>query len=185
MKSIFTGMGVALALACVLGLTAFAQTAAPQAGTQQPRPAQGRFERRGHGGERLRVRFGHRFERRAFRQLNLTDAQRQQMRAIRERYQQGFQTQRQELRQLAEVRRGGGTWTPEQEARAKELRTQMRANAERMHAEVLGTLTPEQQAQLKQQREQFEQRREEFRQQMKERRERRLNTQPATPPVNN
>jgi Spy/CpxP family protein refolding chaperone len=185
MKSIVIKLGLTLALACALGLTTFAQTPAPQTGTQPQRPAQGRFERRGRGDRRI-GRFEHRFERHAFKQLNLTDAQRQQMRAIRERYQQSFQTQRQELRQLAEVRRGGGTWTPEQEARAKELRAQLRANGEKLHAEILGTLTPEQQTQLKQQREQFKQRRDEFRQGMKERRGRRLNAQPATPPpVNN
>jgi Spy/CpxP family protein refolding chaperone len=176
MKSIVTRTGLMLALACALGLVTFAQTTAPQAGTPQRTPM-GRFERRGPRGDR-RAKFEHKFERHAFKQLNLSDAQ---MRAIHERYQQSFQTQRQELRQLAQTRRNGGTLTAEQQARAQELHAQLRANREKLHAEVLGTLTPEQRDQLKQQREQFKER-------MKQRRAGRPDLQPGTattPPVNN
>ncbi|MFL6210930.1 MAG: Spy/CpxP family protein refolding chaperone [Pyrinomonadaceae bacterium] len=178
MKSIVTRTGLTLALAGALGVVTFAQTPTPQAGTPQ-RTSVGRFERRGQRGDR-RAKFEHKFERHAFKQLNLSDAQHQQMRATRERYQQSFQTQRQELRQLAETRRNGGTLTAEQQARAKELHAQLRANREKMHAEVLGTLTTEQRDQLKQQREQIKER-------MKERRAGRPDLQPgpATPPVNN
>jgi Spy/CpxP family protein refolding chaperone len=185
MKSTWTKAALTLALAFVgaQGLTALAQTPAPQAGA----PGEQRPERLGRRGRMGRLKGAHGFERRALGSLNLTDAQRQQMRAIRERYQQSFQPQRQELRQLAELRRGGGTWTPEQEARAKELHTQLRANAEKLHAELQGVLTPEQQQQLKQEREQFKQRREEFRERRKERRGLR-GAPPAptpTPDINN
>ena len=174
MKSTWTKAGLVLALVCALGLTAFAQTPATQTPTQRPEGGRiGRHGRMGRGGGRLKMRF----ERRALHSLNLNDAQRGQFKAIHERYRQGFQTQRQELRQLAEVRRNGGTWSAEQEARAKELRTQMRANNEKMRAEIFSTLTPEQQQQLKQEREQFKER-------MKERRNR-LGAPTATPPVVN
>jgi Spy/CpxP family protein refolding chaperone len=171
MKSTWTKAGLVLALACALGLTAFAQTPAPQ--TPAPRPEAGRFGRHGHMG-RGGAGFERRFEHRALRSLNLSDAQHQQFKAIRERYQQSFQPQRQELRQLAEIRRNGGTWSAEQEARARELHTQLRANAEKLRAEMNGVLTPEQQQQLKQEREQFRER-------MKERRER-FGAPPSTTP---
>jgi periplasmic protein CpxP/Spy len=178
MKSFMTKAGLTLALVCATGLATFAQTAAPQTGAAgRGGEKHGRLGRHKRGGE-----FGRKGARHAFRQLNLTEQQREQMRAIRERYQQGFQTQRQELRQLADARRGGGTLTEAQLTRLHELRTQLRANAEKMHAEMQSVLTAEQQAQLKQQREQFRERREEF----KQRRKNRLGTQPGpTPPVNN
>ena len=172
MKNTWTKAGLVLALACVLGPTALAQTPAPQAPTQRPETGRiGRHGRMGLGGGK----FERRFEHRALRGLNLSDAQHQQFQAIRERYQQSFQPQRQELRQLAEIRRNGGTWSAEQEARARELHTQMRANAEKMRTEMNGVLTPEQQQQLKQEREQFKERRKERRQ--------RFGAPPAAPPV--
>jgi Spy/CpxP family protein refolding chaperone len=180
MKNTLTKTGLTLALVGAFGLVSFAQTTAPQAG--QPSA-----EKRGGLGRHKRARAFERMAgRHAFGQLNLTDAQREQLRAIRARYQQGFQTQRQEVRQLADARRGGGALTTEQLARLQELRAQMRANAERMRTEMQGVLTPEQQAQLKQQREQFRERREEFKQRRLERRKGRLGAQPTTtPPADN
>jgi protein CpxP len=173
MNSTFIKTALTLALTGALGLATFAQT--PQTATpQQEGPHEGHG--RGHKG------FGHkggRFERGAFRQLNLTDAQREQIRAIHDRYAQTYAPQRQELRTIMETRRNGGTLTPEQEARARELREQFRANGEKLHAETLAVLTPEQREQLKQLHEQGKQRRQ-------ERRGRRLGTQtPTTPPTDN
>jgi hypothetical protein len=101
--------------------------------------------------------------RRALRRLNLTDAQRGQLREIEARYGQSFKAQHQELRQLMEVRRSGGTLTAEQQQRADQLRTEVRANGERMHAEILALLTTEQRDQLKRMREEGEARRKERR----------------------
>ncbi len=173
MKRIFTKAAVPLALTCAFALTTFAQTPAQGGAPTQPSPVgrragHGRHEHLGqgrHGG------FGHG----ALKQLSLTDAQRGQLRAIHERNGEGFKAQRTELRQLMETRRNGGTLTPEQEARARELHTQLRANAEKLHGEMLGVLTPEQRDQLKQEREQFKQRKE-------ERRERRPDAPPSAPP---
>jgi Spy/CpxP family protein refolding chaperone len=184
MKSIVFKIALTLALVCAFGLVTFAQTPAPQ--EAQPSPRAERAEKRARFGRHKRAgEFGRKSARHAFRQLNLTDAQREQFRAIRERYQSGFQTPRQELRQLAEVRRGGGTLTPEQLARAQELHTQLRAHNEKMRAEMQSLLTPEQQEQLKQQRELLQQRRKESRQLRKERRGGRFGLPPAAPPINN
>ncbi len=164
MKSIFTKLGLTLALACAFGLQTFAQTPAQGGPATQPSPEDRRARQGRHGQMMGRGRhdgFGHG----ALKQLNLTDAQREQLRALHERNGAGFKAQRTELRQLMETRRGGGTLTPGQEARARELHTQMRANAEQLHGEMLGVLTPEQREQLKQAREQFKQRRAERRMQ--------------------
>ena len=170
MKSTLIKTGLTLALAGALGLATFAQTPAPQAGTQPPAGHEGkhgghlgRHGRRGHAGRMLGGR--------ALERLNLTDAQREQLRAIHERYRQSLQPQHEELRQLAQARRGGGTLTPEQQAHAQELHAQLKAQREQLHAELQGVLTAEQREQLKQQHD-------EFKQHMKERRGQR---RPGTP----
>lgn len=107
-----------------------------------------------------------RAERRALRDLNMTDAQRQQMRDIERRYAQPLRGDREELRKLMETRRSGGTLTAEQQARARQLRQELRANAERLRGEVQNLLTPEQRLQLQQRREQMRQGREQRRKEM-------------------
>ncbi|HEX8068444.1 MAG TPA: Spy/CpxP family protein refolding chaperone [Pyrinomonadaceae bacterium] len=174
MKSTVIKTGLTLALTGALGLTTFAQTPQPAA-PQQP---QTEGPHKGHG--RGQKGFGR--ERRGFhggglRQLNLTDAQREQIRAIHQRYAQTYAPQREELRTIMQARRAGGTLTAEQEARARELHEQFRANGEKLHAETLAVLTPEQREQLKQLHEQRQQRRE-------ERRKGRFGT-PAAPPTIN
>ena len=125
--------------------------------------------------------------------LNLSDAQREQLRGIESRYAGGFRTRRDELHALGQSRRQtGGTLTAEQEARARQLREELRADAERMRAEMRAVLTDEQRTQLqaareelrqqrdlrRERREEFRERREEFREQ---RRQRRQQQQPAPP----
>jgi Spy/CpxP family protein refolding chaperone len=168
MKSIFTRVSLCVGLAAIFTASAFAQTATPQQGGTEGegrRGREGRMGRMGRGGERggeggMRE---HGMARRALRRLNLTDAQRGQLREIEARYGQNFKAQHQELRQLMEVRRSGGTLTAEQQQRAEQLRTEARANGERMHAEILALLTNEQRDQLKQMREEGEARRKERR----------------------
>ena len=162
MKSIFTRVSLIAGFVALLSIAAFAQTtAAPQGGTD----AEGRRDRmdkerrmRGRHGEPGGGRRGG-MERRALRRLNLSEAQRGQLREIEARYGQGFKGRHQELRQLMELRRSGATLTPEQEQRAQQLRTEARGNAERLHAEILAILTPEQRDQLKRMREEGEARR--------------------------
>lgn len=164
MKSIFTRAGLLVGLAAILTASAFAQTATQQGGTEGEgrRGRQGRMGkpgRMGELGERRGGGRGHGMARRALRRLNLTDAQRGQLREIEARYGQSFKTQHQELRQLMEVRRAGATLTPEQQQRAQQLRTEARANGERMRAEILALLTGEQREQLKRMREEGMERR--------------------------
>lgn len=92
-------------------------------------------------------RRGRRGVARGFRQLNLTDQQRQQMRSIMQSQAQGTQTQRQELRQLAQKRRTG-TLTDAETARAKELRQQLMQSRLGVHTQMLAVLTPEQKAKI-------------------------------------
>ena len=83
----------------------------------------------------------------AFRQLNLTDQQRQQVRSIMQTQFQSTQSQRQELGQLMQKRRAG-TLTADDEARLKALHMQLRQAEQGVHAQLLAVLTPEQKTQL-------------------------------------
>jgi Spy/CpxP family protein refolding chaperone len=83
----------------------------------------------------------------AFRQLNLTDQQRQQVRSIMQTQFQSTQSQRQELGQLMQ-KRSAGTLTADDEARLKALRMQLRQAEQGVHAQLLAVLTPEQKTQL-------------------------------------
>ena len=87
---------------------------------------------------------GHKMRR--FERLNLTEAQRQQIRTLFENFKNSTRAQHEELRQLHEQRRSGGQLTAEQQTRATQLHEQLRAAKERQHAEVLAILTPEQRA---------------------------------------
>ncbi|HXI24196.1 MAG TPA: Spy/CpxP family protein refolding chaperone [Pyrinomonadaceae bacterium] len=84
---------------------------------------------------------------RGFRQLNLTDQQQQQARAIRQSFAQSTQSQRQELRQLVEQRRAGSL-TADNQARAKELRRQLMQGRQNMRTQLSALLTAEQKAKL-------------------------------------
>jgi Spy/CpxP family protein refolding chaperone len=151
--------------ACLVALLApasLAQTNATQSTT--PAPTFGRqmgrrgLGKQGRGENPLKQERG---ERRALRGLNLTDAQRQQMRDIEQRYGQTLRADREELQRLKDLRQSGGKLTPEQQSRARQLREELRANAEHMRAEINNLLTPEQREQLKQTRDEMRERRRE------------------------
>lgn len=133
------------------------------------------------------ARDGQRADRLGLDWLNLSDAQREQLRGIESRYAGSFRARRDEMHALRQSRRqAGGAPTAEQEARARQLREELRADAERMRAEMRAVLTDEQRAQLqaaraelKEQRELRRERRDEFRER---RRERRRQRQPPAPP---
>ena len=98
---------------------------------------------------RRRARFG---RQRALAQVNLTDAQKQQVRTIIQTQAQSTQTQRAELRQLMQQWRTG-TLTPEGQARAKELRQQLMESRKGVHTQMQNVLTAEQKAKLQEMRE--------------------------------
>ena len=173
LKNLLTKTGLALGL--------FATTAAVGVAQQTPTPqdegdAARQHKRMGHG------RRGGRHDKmgrheggglRGLRALNLSDAQREQIRAARESHARRTETQREELRQLFVARRQGGELTPEQRTRAEALRAELQASGQSFHNELLNLLTPEQRTQFEQQMNERKQRREERREQRRERREQR------------
>ena len=150
-----------------------------QPGGEGPR-GMGRMGRPGREG-RAGLRSGHGLGR-----LNLSDAQREQLRGIESRYAAGFRARREELHTIRQSgRQTGGTLTAEQEARARQLHEELRADAEKMRTEMRGVLTEEQRTQLQSMREEMKQRREEFRerrQEFREQRRQRRQQQPPAPP---
>src|SRR6266849_2031462 len=112
-----------LVFGLAFGAVAFAQQPAPQ--TQSPTPAvQQRQEFRQMAGRRGMRRRGMMGGVGVLRQLNLTDAQKQQARTIMQSNFANTKATREELAKLRSQRREG-TPTPDQIARAKELRTQL------------------------------------------------------------
>lgn len=155
-----------LALAATLGITGavgFAQQQTTQ-GQDQGQARQGRDWRGGRrGGER--GQFGGRF----FEQLNLTDAQKEQMRQIAARYREAAKQNRSARR--GEERGGfdflkGGTFDEAAVRAAAQARAAAEVEREVAHArmmfEMYNVLTPEQKAQLATLRQQREQKRQEW-----------------------
>ena len=136
-----------LGIACViLGLLMFGASALAQQTQQNNNTAAP--EQRGAQMRRMMMRRrAMRGEMRGFRQLNLTDQQRQQMRSIMQAQGQGSQAQRQEMRQLMEKRRAG-TLTAQDETRAKELRQQLMESRQGVGTQMMNVLTPDQKAKM-------------------------------------
>lgn len=163
--------GFALAGAMLLtGVVGFAQ----QQTTPQGQDNKGRGERqwgRGEGGKHrrggMRGGFGGRF----MESLNLTDAQKEQMKQIATRYHENFKAQREQMR--GQRHEGGfdafkdGTFNESAVRAAAQARANARVEREvakaRMMSEMYNVLTPEQKAQLASQRQQREQKRQEWR----------------------
>ncbi|HEX8494109.1 MAG TPA: Spy/CpxP family protein refolding chaperone [Pyrinomonadaceae bacterium] len=138
--------GVCLGLVIALAFGASAAYA-QQTGTAQQDGAPDRMQREGRRGERGGRR-GHKMMgmMRALRELNLTDAQQSQARAISERFSESTRPQREALQQLYEQ----GTPSEETRARAKQLRVEIREAMQRARGEVVAILTPEQRTKLEQ-----------------------------------
>lgn len=144
-----TTAGLTLGLAMAFGTLAFAQTTTP------PRPDSGapqqhRGGERGMGKHHGRMGEGREGregmgQMRLLRELDLTDAQKQQARAIMERYAASTKTQREEMRGLREQKEQG-TLTADAKAKAKAARMQLAESNKNMHSELLAILTPEQRA---------------------------------------
>jgi protein CpxP len=131
---------------------------------------EGKFggKRGGHRGKEMAMRGLHK--------LNLTDAQKEQFKGLKERNKSQFAPQREEMKQLASKKRNG-LITAEEENRFKELKGQMQENRKKMHDEMMTILTPEQKTQL-------EQMKTEMRGKMQERREMRKGKKAETPKEN-
>jgi Spy/CpxP family protein refolding chaperone len=83
------------------------------------------------------------------RELNLRDEQRQQQRAIIQRHLESTTAQREELAKLRQ-KRIAGTFTAEDEARAKALHRELQGARKGVREELSSILTSEQRAELEQ-----------------------------------
>lgn len=131
------------AFAAVLALNSIVSAQDSSAPTS-PQADRGKIERgygKRHGG-------GHGM--RGLAQLNLTDAQRQQLRAMSENFKNSTGSLREELRQIHSQKRSGAALTAEQEARSNQLREQLKNAMEKQHQDFLAILTPEQRTQMEQ-----------------------------------
>lgn len=156
-KSLLGVTGIILAL----GMFAFAQEPQPQNPPSPDGALRGeRMEkRRDRHRARMEDREGRRRHKgpegmgrrgpgmRHLRELNLSDAQREQSRAIMQRRLESTKVQREELFRLRE-KRIAGTFTAEDGTRAKVLHEQVRASMEGARTEMAGVLTAEQKAKL-------------------------------------
>lgn len=145
-----------LTTACLtLGLTmAFGTLALAQTTQPAPPPGSGtaQGEGRGMGKHQRHKGEGHKGKGREgmgglrlMRELDLTDAQKQQARVIKERYAASTKPQREELRQLHEQKKQG-TLPADAKTKAEALRAQLAEANKQMHNEMLAILTPEQRA---------------------------------------
>src|SRR6185295_3192470 len=152
-KSLLAVAGLMLAT----GVGAFGQETQSQSPSTQPGTLQrDRIERQERHRERMGEREGrgprkagerHRGLGHMMHELNLSDEQRQQSRAIMQRRLESMKGQREELFRLRE-KRIAGTFTAEDGARAEVLHQEMRAAMEGARAEMDGVLTAEQKAKL-------------------------------------
>ena len=106
------------------------------------------------------------------RELNLTEEQRQQQRAIVQRQLGNTKAQREELFKLRE-KSIAGTLTPEDEIRVQSLRREIRDSMQSIRTELEAVLTAEQRAKLEQLKSERKERRDERREHRRERREHR------------
>ena len=135
---------LALMLLTVIGAAVQAQQ--PQPSTQNPTPGN-ETRKFGRSEERRGMRRFGRPPSAGLRELNLTDEQKKQVRAIMERNFDSTKALREELRTLGQ-KRFEGTLTPEEQARAKELHQRMAQSMQSAMTEVQGILTAEQKAKL-------------------------------------
>lgn len=116
---------------------------------------------------------------RLVRELNLTEQQLQQRRAIMERRLESTKVQREELFRLGE-KRTAGAFTADDEARAKALHQELRSSMESVRSEMDAVLTSEQKAKLEQLENERKQEREQRREQRLKERQERLKNKPMS-----
>ncbi|MEK6283830.1 MAG: Spy/CpxP family protein refolding chaperone [Acidobacteriota bacterium] len=156
-------------------MVAFAQQPAQTPSTAREGLRRERMERkeRHRDGMRHKERRGHRGPGQYMSELNLSDAQREQIRAITQRRLEATKAQREELFKMRE-KRIAGTFGAEDEARARTLRDEIRVAMEGIRGETEGILTAEQKARLEQLKVERKAKHEERQTERKARREQRL-----------
>lgn len=111
-------------------------------------------KRGGHHGDKIMMH--------GLKELNLTDAQKEQLKGIMETNRTANQGTHEEMRGLM-MKKHDGIITADEQTRFDQLKAQMKASAEKTHSSILAILTPEQRTQLEQMKEQWKQKREEHR----------------------
>jgi periplasmic protein CpxP/Spy len=158
----FSMLVVAAVLAGILAIPfAFGQSSGAEQGDRQA----------GHSEKRFGGKHGWHHGRRGglFRGLNLTDAQKDQIKQIRVGYFERTKSLRAELRakhqELRQARSGGSfdeALASQKLAEMAPLNAKLMGEGFKMRQEMIAVLTPEQKTQLEQKRELFKQKREEF-----------------------
>ncbi len=120
-------------------------------------------EKHGKGGDKMMMR--------EFSRLNLTDAQKSQIKSLTEANRAANQGTHEELRGLMMKKRDGSI-TADEQARFETLKAQTKASAEQTHDTIMALLTAEQRTQL-------DQMKAERKQKMEERKKTRQNRQSA------
>ena len=152
-------------------------TTAPQdSATTNMRPEGRGYGRRNFGREG-RGDHGGKMMMGALSQLNLTEAQKTQIKSIMDANRTANQGTHEEMRGLMMKKRDGSI-TADEQTKLEGLKQQAKASADQTHSSILAILTPEQRTQLDQMKVQREQ-------QMKERRQMRQNRQSAPPSTQN
>ena len=151
-----------LIAAGLLGLLLMAS--APVSSAQQPEEPGADMQQNERGMRRGRR---HRGERdghllRILRGLELTEAQQQQTRPILENHLATIKPLREELFKLREQKEQGAE-SADFHSRARELRSQLQASTQNMHAQLLAILTPDQRIKLEQMETELKERRERMR----------------------
>lgn len=117
-----------------------------------------------------------------FHDLNLTDAQKAQIKQIHEAN-KGNRADFEAIKPLMEAKRNG-TLTDDQKAQLKAFRDQRQAKAKQIHEQMLAVLTAEQKALLDQKRTEMKAKREQFRQERQNRRQQKQNGEVTVKPAN-
>lgn len=151
----------------IVGFTTFAPAQTTEQSTEGLQK-QRKFERRAKGerGMHKGMKGGRHggFAIRGLARLDLTDAQKTQIKGIFESQRVANQPFHQEMRSLIQKKRGGAELTEADKARFGEIRTQMKASAQQTHNSILSILTVEQRQQLEQMKQEMQKRREERKQ---------------------
>ena len=134
--------------------------------------------RRGPGGRKGFGRRGGFMMHGLMKDVNLTDAQKAQIKQIREANKPD-PAQFEQVRTLMKAKRDG-TITADQEAQLKAFREARKAKMQSIHQQIEGVFTAEQKAQIEKNKADMKARREEFRQKREEWRKNRQNGAPAT-----
>src|SRR5262245_51379237 len=153
-------LALSTVMAATLAISAILAQAPNGQSSQETREGKGRFGRyhRGHHGRGMRGAI--------FRELNLTDEQKAQMKQIRQSYRERTQPLRQELRAKSQGMRQANQGGAFNEALVTQtltetapLRAKLMGESFKLRQEMMAVLTPEQKAKIEQMREQFKARR--------------------------